>query len=182
VLVGPPPPGYARVRFVAQQGAQTRTWADYVGAIVSAAIRLDSRGGVSHVEAVLPDGTIVAALRPTGVTRCAPDYDTTSNIQIVVDIKMTPLQLATWESFLISRIGWPYDTPALAGFLFLQNFHREHALICSALITDALRHCGRYPALLAQAYHDIDPVVALLMLQAQPEGSVIIHPVEYLEG
>jgi len=127
----------------------------------------------------MPNGTIIAALRATGVTRCLPDYDKVSTLQIVVDIKMTASQLMSWNEFLVSALGRPYDTAALAGFLFLANFHRQHALICSALITDALRHSGRYPVKLAQAYQDINPVVALLMLQAQPGDSIIIHPTEY---
>jgi len=58
------------------------------------------------------------------------------------------------------------------------NLHERGALICSALQVDALRHCGFFPVPLAQKYHQISPVVLLLMLQAQSRGRVFIHPPE----
>jgi hypothetical protein len=131
---------------------------------------------VSHVEAVMHDGTIVASHIETGVARSPIDYDTTSTLQIIVDLPMEDEMVDKWENFLESRVGWPYDTAAIAGFATHFNEHEKGALICSALQVDALRHCGWFSVPLAQKYHQISPVVLLLMLQADPRS--VIHATE----
>ncbi|MGB6176249.1 MAG: hypothetical protein WBF43_07910 [Methylocella sp.] len=130
---------------------------------------------MSHVEAVMHNGTIVASHIGTGVAGFPIDYDTTSTLQIIVDLPLADMT-GKWEDFLKSRIGWPYDTPAILGFAVHFNEHELGALICSALQVDALRHCGWFPVPLASRYHQISPVVLLLMLQADPRS--VIHATE----
>ncbi|MGH6846753.1 MAG: hypothetical protein ACREC0_04725 [Methylocella sp.] len=131
---------------------------------------------MSHVEAVMYDGTIIASHFGTGVARCPIDYDTTSTLQIIVDLPMPGGVYDKWVAFLGARIGWPYDSPAIVGFAIHFNEHEQGALICSALQVDALRHCGWFPVPLAEKYHQVSPVVLLLMLQADPRS--IVHPEE----
>jgi len=162
--VSPPPLNVARLRFVTEKDS-----------VVSELIRLDTTGAVSHVEAVMHDGTIIASHIGTGVAGFPIDYDTTSTLQIIVDLPMADMT-GKWEDFLKSRIGWPYDTPAILGFAVHFNEHEQGALICSALQVDALRHCGWFAVPLAYRYHQISPVVLLLMLQADPRS--VIHSTE----
>jgi hypothetical protein len=165
LVVPVPPPGIARLRFV--------TTAE---SMLSKLIRFDTSGAVSHVEAVMTDGTIIASHLDTGVARFPIDYDTSSTLQIIVDLKMPLLEFSSWSNFLISCIGRPYDKAAILDFISHFNAHEKNALICSALQVDALRHCGWFPVPLAQRYHQISPVVLLLMLQADPRS--VIHAAE----
>jgi len=104
LIVSPPPLNVARLRFVTEKDS-----------LLSRLIRFGTTGAVSHVEAVMRDGTIIASHIETGVARFPIDYDTTSTLQIVVDLPMADMT-GKWEDFLKSRIGWPYDTPACLGF------------------------------------------------------------------
>jgi hypothetical protein len=165
LIVSAPPSGVARLRFVTTKES-----------LLSKAIRFNTTGSVSHVEAVMCDGTIITSLIGTGVARCPIDYDTSSTLQIMVDLTMPGGVYDKWVAFLEARIGWPYDTPAIVGFAVHLNEHEQGALICSALQVDALRHCGWFAVPLAQKYHQISPVVLLMMLQADPRN--IVHPRE----
>jgi|HubBroStandDraft_6_1064221.scaffolds.fasta_scaffold25711_3 hypothetical protein len=164
LIVSPPPLNVARLRFVTTKES-----------LLSRLIRFDTTGAVSHVEAVMHDGTIIASHIGTGVAGFPIDYDTTSTLQIIVDLPMADMA-GKWGNFLKSRIGWPYDIPACLGFAVHLNEHEQGALICSALQVDALRHCGWFPVPLASRYHQISPVVLLLMLQADPRS--VIHATE----
>lgn len=165
LVVTAPEPCTARIRFVASQDAFSRL------------IRLDNVAPVSHTEAVLPDG-IYAALTAGGVKRLPYDYAPKDTLQIFVDIPMAPGMYATWRSFLQSRVGWKYDTAAIAGFIFHNaGLHDPRKLICSAYMTDALRHCGFWAKPLAAKYHSIDPVTVLLMLQS--DARTIVRATEY---
>ncbi|MEJ0092490.1 MAG: hypothetical protein WDN46_14350 [Methylocella sp.] len=50
-------------------------------------IRFDNMAAVSHVEAVMADGTIIAALTQGGVQRLPGDYAPEDTLQIFVDLK-----------------------------------------------------------------------------------------------
>jgi len=166
LIVPKPALSTARLRFTTSSGN-----------LVAEAIRFDTEGAVSHVEAVLHDGWIIGAYLDGGVVRRAGDYDKKATTQIFADLPMGPGMYAAWVLFLTSRLGWSYDLPAIAGLaLHDVSLHEEHALICSALQIDALRHCGWWPNPLAVRYHCITPVVALLMLQADQRA--IVHSPE----
>jgi hypothetical protein len=167
LIVPIPPANTARLRFVTTKN-------DFFSRL----IRLnDSEGPVSHVEAVMADGTIIAALIKGGVQRLPGDYDKTSTLQILVDLPMTAEMYAHWAAFLEYRLGWKYDAKAIAGYaLHNGGLHDPRKLICSASIVDSLRHCGWWARPLAQKYHAIDPLTVLLMVQADQRG--IVHPTE----
>src|SRR6266550_273034 len=166
--VGKPPPLTARLRFVTTSTS-----------FISRLIRFDTHGSVSHVEAVMPDGSIIASLMGSGVQRLAGDYCQTNTMQIIVDLHMTWEMYAAWQHFLESRIGWPYDWKDFWGLVADFDEHSQGCLICSALQVDALRHCLYFPRPLAQKYHFVTPVVLLMMLQALPLSECIVHEPEY---
>lgn len=98
LIVSAPPANTARLRFV--------TTANDFGAEL---IRFDTRGAVSHVEAVMADGSIIGSYANIGVTRQPNNFDCTSTMQIFVDLKMPEPTYKVWSEFLADRIGWPYD-------------------------------------------------------------------------
>ena len=167
LIVPLPPHNTARLRFVTTEKST-----------IGKLIRIGgNEGQVSHVEGVLADGSIVAAHLWEGVRHLAGNYDTTSTLQILVDIPMSAEMYARWRAGLLKHVGYAYDWKAILGFAFHNKaLHDPHALICSALQLDELRACGHYARPLAQAYHAIDPLTLLLMQQA--DARTIIHATE----
>jgi hypothetical protein len=133
-------------------------------------------GTVSHCEAVLPDGYIIAALIGEGVCRKPLDYDKTSTSQIFVDIAMSAHALDLWTGYLESRLGRPYDFDAIMGIALHLNWRQRGGFICSMLQTLALRQSCTFPVPLSEPAHEITPRDLLLVLSAHPSAKV--HPKE----
>jgi|GEM_PF-2328369 hypothetical protein len=171
LVVPVPPPNTARLRFVTTKRN-----------IAARLIRLrDSEGPVSHVEAVMADGSIIGSYSPGGVQRQPNDFDKTSTLQILVDLPMSPEMYEHWKEGLEYRVAkhWQYDQKAILGFIFYGgHLHEAHKVICSALQVDMLSHghCKWWTHPLAQKYHSIDPLTLLLMCQADERS--IIHDAE----
>ena len=170
LIVPLPPKNVARLRFV-----DGGTW-------MSKAIEARSGADISHVEAVMADGTIVASLVDIGVQRFANDYDTTSTMQVFIDIPMDEHMYDQWTYFLWDACGAPYDTEDLYGDIFDLNLHTRGAYICSAVQVAAERHCGWLEHRLALQFSEVTPAILLMMHLAQPRGRVTVHSPEYLKG
>jgi hypothetical protein len=136
-------------------------------------------GDVSHVEAVMADGSIIAALMGEGVCHKPGDYDQVSTEQIFVDIIMPFHNQDRWREYLLSRVGRPYDFEAIAGEALHINLRRRGGFLCSALQTLALRVARFFPRPLSVPSHEITPRDLLLILSAMP--GVTIHPTDYGE-
>ena len=165
ITINPPPPLTARLVFM----ATPESW-------ISRAVMFDTEGAVSHVAAMMDDGLFMSANYGQGVRRTR-DIDELAGVkmQISVDIQMKQPQYDDWRDFLYSKNGDAFDTEALIGIALHWDLHTKKALYCAELQTAALRKCMFFPRPLAQKYHMITPVVLLLMLQAQPLSSVIVH-------
>jgi hypothetical protein len=133
-------------------------------------------GEVSHAEAVLPNGTIIAALSDRGVRNVPGDYDTTSTSQIFVDVLMPPDDLKRWVAYLWSRVGRPYDWTAIYGEALHLNWRKPGGFICSMLATLSLRESGTFSHPLSERAHEITPRDLLLVLSAHPAARV--YPLE----
>lgn len=143
---------------------------------LSRVIRFDEEGAVSHVCAVLDDGSAISADLGCGVKRePALDAMTGATMQITADIQMTPEQYAAWHDYLEKRVGEPFDLKGVIGIAMHMDLHTVGAAYCASLQVGALRHCQFFPRVLAQRFHLVSPVVLLLMLQARSLSSVIIH-------
>lgn len=167
LIVPVPPKHTARIRFV-----NGGTW-------LSHQIESKDGGPISHAEAVMFDGTLVASLVDIGVQRYPNDYDQTSVMQIFIDIPMSEHMYTQWETFLWDAVGSPYDINDLYGDIFDMHLHMKGAYICSAVQVAAERHCGFLPRRLSLPFDMITPSILLMMHLAQPEGRVIVHPPEY---
>lgn len=121
-----------------------------------------SAGHLSHVDAVLPDGTLLGARSdsikgvPTGVQIRPPGYEPVA-LQIVMEIPATALQEVTFYRFLRSQLGRPYDRTAIWAFAFNRDWHEVDSWICSELQTAALEAAGILPKLFEEV-NKITPV------------------------
>jgi len=145
LIVPPPPDGHISIRFAT----------DYHSPLAFL-IRADTMSPVSHAEAVLRDGTVIGAYGG-GVARRANDADADSSSQMFVYIPCMSGQIDAWEAFLVSKIGTPYDYEAIAGFALHKDMHTPGHVICSALITGALRHIGIVSEKLLKPDHMTSP-------------------------
>lgn len=117
---------------------------------VSNTIRRGEMGfWASHVEALMPDGKLLGAHAAGGVQECTSDYDASLwTQQLYVPVPCGAAQTQTFEMFLKSQLGKPYDMPAIEemalGILTGEapNWQQKPSWICSALQTAALLMAG----------------------------------------
>lgn len=100
-------------------------------------------GGWSHVDAVLPDGSLLGARNdaigsvPAGVQVRPPNYETWAR-SAVVEVPATPEEASQWEGWLKTQVGIHYDQQAIIGFILGRKDTDTGRWICSALQTRAL--------------------------------------------
>lgn len=141
--------------------------------IVSALIRM--QGGIcmpftpSHVECVSQDGTkYIGQHFDGGMQARAVGYDTGKlSHEKIVELPASAIEETAFYNFIVSKIGQPYDWKSIISFVDpAWNLHERDHLICSAMMTDALRVCGFFPMPLTVPFHHISPRDLLLILSS----------------
>jgi hypothetical protein len=122
----------------------------------------------SHVEARSPDGFDLGSHSDGGVQKRPIGYDkATTAHELLLTLDTTPEQDAAFWAFLESKIGEPYDSPAIFGFVIPLHEHELNHAICSALMTLGLRACNWFAYPLAAPAHLIDPRDLLLLISGR---------------
>lgn len=136
---------------------------------VSAGIRAFEYGfWASHVEALMPDGTLLGAHYDGGVAARPHDYDKGQFIrEMYVSIPVDDAIAARFDAFLRAQLGKPYDVEAIAGIVAQRNWQESGAWICSELIAAALSDCGYFPAHLATEFNHVTPRDVLLIISGR---------------
>jgi hypothetical protein len=123
-------------------------------------------GWCTHVEAVMPDGTLLGAHFRGGVMARAADYDKgIATRQLIVSLDAAHDEEDKFNAFLRSQVGKSYDLTALAGFALGRDWHKADSWFCSELIAAALEESGYIPHLASINSH-ISPRDLLLVLSA----------------
>jgi hypothetical protein len=148
---------------------------------ISNAIRAGERDGwCTHVEAAMPDGTLLGAHLDGGVQARPAGYDKTEMTrELFVDLDSAPAgteavlaavfrahEEDTFRDFLRAQLGKPYDTEAVLGLGVGRNWRNADSWFCSELIAAALETCGYLPKLSAADNH-ISPRDLLLVLSGR---------------
>lgn len=141
----------------------------FVGATdpASECIRIFERGWCSHVDAVLPDGTLLGARsdavggKPPGVQIRPPGYAIWPQ-RVVVSLAAPADVESRWQTFLLAQIGKPYDMLAIAAFAAERDWRERDSWFCSELQAAALEWCKWFPAPLPQSANEITPRDLLL--------------------
>lgn len=129
-------------------------------------------GGWSHVDAMLPDGSLLGARsdavggEPSGV-RIRPQHYERWLRRTVVEIPDTHSLVPSWVAWLRQQIGSPYDSAAIWGFLEGKPKHARGHWICSACQSAALRVIGYLPKEGPIALSEVTPDVLLMMCWAR---------------
>lgn len=137
--------------------------------LVSTAIRTAQFGfWATHVEAVMPDGTLLGAHYDGGVQARAADYDRgTFTREQFVDLPATVEQTDGFHAFLRAQVGKPYDVEAIAAFVARRDWQEPDAWFCSELQAAALVDCGWFASPLATEFSHITPRDLLLIVSGR---------------
>lgn len=128
----------------------------------SEAIKIFSRGWCSHVDAVLPDGTLLGA-RLDGVKIRAPGYATFARVERV-SLAASAEQETAFLAFLHDQVGKPYDKFAICAFPFQRDWREPGAWFCSELQAAALEACGFFGRPLSVPANEVTPRDLLLVI------------------
>lgn len=140
---------------------------------VSALIRLQA--GIcmpftpSHVECVSQDGKSYIGQHFNGGMRARPvGYDAAElQSEKIVELDVSPPEETAFYAFVDSKIDQPYDWESILDFVDpALNLHQLNHLICSAMMTAALRSCGFFTWPLTVPFHHISPRDLFLILSS----------------
>jgi hypothetical protein len=137
--------------------------------MVSAAIRRAEYGfWASHVEALMPDGTLLGAHIDGGVQARARDYDKGQfTRELFADIDAAPDVCDRFQAFLRSQLGKPYDKTAILAFVAARDWQEKDSWFCSELQAAALVACGWFASPLATEFNHITPRDLLLIVSGR---------------
>lgn len=143
----------------------------------SSVIRYFSHGAYSHVDAVLPDGTLLGARSdvcagvPAGVQIRPANYRVFSAVKRVSIPTINDEISQDFYKFLYSQIGKPYDAMAIFSFAVGRNWRDDNAWVCSELISRALEVSKYFQHCLVTPPNRQTPDDLLLVLSALTEIS-----------
>jgi hypothetical protein len=137
--------------------------------MVSAAIRRAEYGfWASHVEALMPDGTLLGAHIDGGVQARPRDYDKGQfTRELFADIDAAPDVCDRFQAFLRSQLGKPYDKTAILAFVAARDWQEKDSWFCSELQAAALVACGWFASPLATEFNHITPRDLLLIVSGR---------------
>jgi hypothetical protein len=127
-------------------------------------------GHFSHVDCVMPDGTLLGARSDrykdikAGVQKRPRDYAKFALV-VTLAVEASPDQESKFYEFLYAQIGKSYDHAAIWGFAFDRDWRQLDSWICSELIAAALEFAGIVHALYLSA-NKIAPVSLALTVSA----------------
>lgn len=111
------------------------------GGPVARFIQLFTWSDFSHVDAVLPDGSLLGARAQGGVRiRTATYLGTAKTARF--HVALSEAQTAAVWTFLRAQIGKPYDFTAILGLLARRDWQNEDKWFCSELIAAACAAAG----------------------------------------
>lgn len=144
---------------------------DDLGAL---AIKLFEHGLYSHVDIVMPDGSLLGARNdemlgiPAGVHIRPSTYANFSAIKRVV-IECSDEERSRFYEFANDQIGKPYDETAILGFAVGRDWRAEDSWFCSEMGAAALEASGILLHPLATTVNKITPEDLLLICSVLTE-------------
>ena len=144
----------------------------------AALIKYYDHGLYSHVDSVLPDGTLLGARDdvigsiPSGVQIRPANYVGSETV-LRVTIPCTDAQEAAYYAFVRAQLGKPYDETSIAAFALGRDWRADDSWFCSELCAAGIEASGLVSPLSAPA-NKIAPDDLLLVISAlvpigQPE-------------
>ena len=126
----------------------------------------------SHAEALSQDGkSYIGELILGGMQARPVGYDAEKILhEKIVELPASDAEETAFYAFVNSKVGESYDWTSVLSFVDPDlNLHEFNHLICSAMMTAALRACGYFPMPLVVPFHHISPRDLFLMLSSHVE-------------
>lgn len=122
----------------------------------------------SHVEALMPDDTLLGAHAKGGVLARPRDYDKGQFArELFVTIPVEDPAVELFHAFLKAQLGKPYDMEAILAFVARRDWQDQGAWFCSELQAAALAACGWFASPLATEFNHITPRDLLLIVSGR---------------
>jgi hypothetical protein len=123
----------------------------------------------SHVEILTADGKYyLGSMLDGGVKRRPVGYDAgTITHELLLPLDTTTEQETAAWAWAETKIGEPYDSVAIFGFVIPIHEHTLYHAICSAFVALFLRACEWFQWPLAAPAHLIDPRDLLLVISGR---------------
>ena len=143
----------------------------------SAAIAWFSQGHLSHVDAVMPDGSLLGARsdaiggKPPGVQIRPAGYEKWA-LRLIYALPATARQEETFYDFLLAQVGKPYDKLAIVAFALNRDWRDDRAWYCAELDARALELAG----LSRPGYLDANKITPVMLAELVSEigGSLVL--------
>jgi hypothetical protein len=136
----------------------------------SGMIKWFGHGAYSHVDAVLPDGTLLGARNddidgvPAGVQIRPASYVAHEKVMRII-LPATDAQAETFYAGMRAEIGKPYNKIGILAFAVNASWTSVGAWFCSQVVTAKLQAC-RWLGDLSEPPNKIDPDDLFLILSA----------------
>lgn len=136
------------------------------GSAVSKMIQFSQYGfWASHVEAVMPEGTLLGAHFAGGVMNRPADYDAGAFTQEeFVDLPATEEVRDRFHAMMRAEVGKPYDVTAIAAFVARRDWREDDSWFCSELVMAMLDRAGWFPGRVATEANHLTPRDARLII------------------
>src|SRR6185369_408892 len=111
-----------------------------------------AQGGfpLTHCEAMLPEGGVIAAWYKGGVQIKPVGYDAGAfERELFMSLDATPEQETAFFGFLKDQLGKPYDAMAIASFALGRDWQCPDSWFCAQLIAAAQVEASMFPKMLA---------------------------------
>lgn len=138
--------------------------------LTSDLIALGGAGDFSHVDIVLPNGSLLGARSDhidglTGVQIRKPGYAKWTR-QVFIDVPCTASQAAKAYDFAIEQVGKGYDKWAIAAFVVGRDWREEDKWFCSELGARVGEVAGVFAEMFSPV-NKIEPVELSLVASSQ---------------
>lgn len=133
--------------------------------ISSELIEWYGHGLFSHVDCVLPDGSLLGARQDEGVQIRPPDYEKFDR-KLAVQLPCPMAVSDKFYEFIKAQVGKPYDMTAIAGFASGRDWRTPDSWFCSELAAAALEQSGYFAGKLSTPANKVTPDDLLLVLSA----------------
>lgn len=128
--------------------------------IISDDIRFYQRGfWATHVETLMPEGTLIGAHFNGGVLARQVGYDKDHMArEQYVPVKMASQEHAdAYHAFMRLQVGKPYDVEAIAGMILQRDWRDPSKWFCSELVAGGFCECQEFPDHLAVELQHVTP-------------------------
>jgi hypothetical protein len=132
------------------------------GGAVHWGIRQFTRAWCSHVDVVMPDGSLLGAHNIGGVQIRPADYAKFTKV-LRVDLPASDEVTEAFYAFVTAQVGKPYDRTAIAAFVTRRDWQSDDAWFCSELVLAGLVAAAFFKFRLSIPANFCDPADLLLL-------------------